>query len=82
MNQAYDVRSRYAHGAEPKPVDLAALRSLTRRIMVTWTALAAEYSDARTLLAVLDDALLSARVLEYSVRQPLARFWEQVMPER
>jgi hypothetical protein len=80
VNAAYGVRSAYAHGGQPKTVDLAALRSLTRRVMVTWAVLAAEY-PARTLPGILDDALLSRSVLEDCIQQPLRRFLDQAVPD-
>jgi hypothetical protein len=79
VNAAYGVRSAYAHGGQPKTADLGKLRSLTRHVMVSWTVLATEH-PAKALPKVLDEALLSRRVREDMVQQPLRRFLEQAMP--
>jgi hypothetical protein len=76
VNGAYNVRSAYAHGSKPGTVDLSALRFLTRQIMVCWLVLAAEH-PASKLPGILDDALLSGRVLEERIQQPLRRFRDQ-----
>jgi hypothetical protein len=75
MRDAYAARSAYAHGGSPKSVDLAALRTVTRKVMVAWIVLSAD-SPGRPVSAVLDDALLSASTLNGSVTLPLRRFWE------
>ena len=77
--QAYSVRSNYAHGNSPKKVDLAALRTLTRKIITAWIVLSAD-SSGSPLSKTLDDALLSGRILEESVRRPLEEFKSQVSP--
>jgi hypothetical protein len=61
--------------AAPKSVDLAVLRTVTRKIIVAWTVLSAD-APGRAVSTVLDDALLSARTLDEAVRLPLRRFWE------
>jgi hypothetical protein len=80
VNAAYGVRSAYAHGSQPETIDLAALRSLARRVMVTWAVLAAEYPGV-ALPGILDDALLSQQLLDGSVQQPIRWFLNQAAPE-
>jgi hypothetical protein len=75
VRHAYAARSAYAHGGSPKSVDLAVLRTVTRKIIVAWTVLSAD-APGRAVSTVLDDALLSARTLDEAVRLPLRRFWE------
>jgi hypothetical protein len=42
MRTADAARPAYAHGGSPKSVDLAALRTITREIIVAWIVLSAE----------------------------------------
>jgi hypothetical protein len=42
MRTADAARSAYAHGGSPMSVDLAALRTITREIIVAWIVLSAE----------------------------------------
>ena len=75
--KAYAVRSSYAHGNSPKKVDLAALRTLTRKVITAWIVLSDD-SPGQPLSETLDDALLSAQAFEESVRRPLKEFREQL----
>lgn len=61
--------------AAPKSVDLAVLRTVTRKTIVAWTVLSAD-APGKAVSAILDDALLSARTLGEAVRLPLKRFWK------
>lgn len=72
IRNAYRQRSAYAHGSEAKPVNLAKVRRIVRRSLLARVVLGD--SKQRPLHALADEALLSARVLEAEVREPLRSF--------
>ena len=79
IKKAYNARSAYTHLGNPNSVEPGALRTITRKIIVSWIILAAEI-PRNELAETLDNALLSTEVLENRIRRPLSEFWEQATP--
>lgn len=79
VREAYDARSKYAHGDTPKKeVDLPRLRGIVRRCLVARIVLGDPTGNA-PLHAVADQALLSQDILERCIRQPVTDFRERVL---
>jgi hypothetical protein len=76
VKSAYAVRSAYAYGGGDKAIDLAALRTLARKIVISWIVLAAEVQRG-DLSDLLDDALLSSARLS-EVQRLVRHFRERL----
>jgi Apea-like HEPN len=78
VRDAYDARSKYAHGSTPKrELDLPRLRKVVRRCLLTRIVIGDPIGDEE-LHEIADRALLSHEVLERRIRQPFREFATRV----
>jgi hypothetical protein len=73
VRDAYKARSAYAHGSEPNKIDLAALRRIVRRCILTRLVLG-DPSPAGPLHLLADRALRSHDELQSQIRRPFDEF--------
>ena len=78
VHDAYNTRSKYAHGSAPKKeLDLPKLRRVVRRCLLTRLIIGDPTADG-PLHTVADRALLSHEMLDRCVRQPVSEFTQRV----
>lgn len=73
VRNAYSARSAYAHGSDPRMIDLAALRRIVRHCILTRLILG-DPTPAGRLHDVADRALLSHDELQSKIRRPFDEF--------
>lgn len=73
VRDAYNARSAYAHGSEPSKIDLAELRGVVRRCILTRLILG-DPTPAGPLHVLADRALLSHDELQSQIRRPFDEF--------
>jgi hypothetical protein len=79
VRQAYDVRSKYAHGGMPeKELDLPRLRRVVRRCLLARVVLG-DPTQNGPLHEVADQGLLARDTLERCIRQPVSEFRQRVV---
>jgi len=76
VRDAYKARSAYAHGSEPNKIDLAALRRIARRCILTRLILG-DSTPAGHLHILADRALLSHDELQGKIRRPFYEFTQR-----
>jgi len=76
VRDAYKARSAYAHGSEPNKIDLAALRRIVRRCILTHLILG-DPTPAGHLHMLVDRALLSHDELQSKIRRPFDEFTQR-----
>lgn len=78
VRTAYATRSAYAHGSEPKNIELPDLRRVVRDCMLARLILGDPTRAGRKLADLADAALLDHQSLENEIRGPIAEFWQDV----
>jgi hypothetical protein len=73
VRAAYNARSAYAHGSEPSKINLADLRGVVRRCILTRLILG-DPTPAGPLHVLADRALLSHDELQSQIRRPFDEF--------
>ncbi len=76
VRDAYNARSAYAHGSEPDKIDLAELRGVVRRCILTRLILG-DPTPAGPLHVLADRALLSHDELQSQIRRPFDEFTQR-----
>jgi Apea-like HEPN len=77
VRDAYRARSIYAHGSEPRNVDLPKLRRVVRRCILTRLILG-DPASGDPLHKLADRALLSHAELDSRIRRPFSEFTQRV----
>jgi hypothetical protein len=78
VRAAYGARSTYAHGGEPKRIELPELRRVVRDVLLARLVLGDGASGGQELWQIADTALLDHSVLREGIRAPIAAFWARV----
>jgi Apea-like HEPN len=78
VRSAYAARSAYAHGSEPRGIDLPALRRVVRDCLLARLVLGDPTSVGGSFSELADSALLDHSRLAGEVRGPISEFWESV----
>lgn len=74
VRDAYQARSKYAHGSDPADVDLPALRRVVRACVLAELVI----DRSESLGNIADAALLHHACLAENVRTPMSDFWREV----
>ncbi len=78
VRAAYGARSDYAHGSDPRDIDLPGLRRVVRDCILARLILGDPTRDDSTLGQLTDNALLDHALLAGQVRGPIDAFWAAV----
>jgi hypothetical protein len=78
VRAAYVARSAYAHGSEPKKIDLPSLRQVVRSCILARLILGDPTHSGIALSDLADSALVDHSSLENAVRQPIRDFWSDL----
>lgn len=76
VRSAYAARSAYAHGSEPKNIELPELRRVVRDCVLARLILGDPTGTGRGLADLADTALLDHHLLEDEIRSPISEFWQ------
>jgi hypothetical protein len=80
---AYRARSSYAHGGEPKDIDLPALRRVVRDCILARLIVGDPTPTGVVLSEVADASLIDHALLADQIRRPVSEFWRNVdLPSR
>lgn len=77
VRAAYGARSAYAHGSEPKKIDLPQLRRVVRDCVLAFLILEGQ-QGGKDLGELADAALLDHSRLRNEIRRPIEDFWQTV----
>jgi hypothetical protein len=73
----YRVRSAHVHGGPDTSIELPQIRELARKVMTAWLILSPKLNRGK-LPELLDNALLSRKLLAQNVTEPVEEFWADV----
>ena len=77
VRAAYNARSAYAHGSEPKKIELPQLRRVVRDCVLAFLILEGQ-EGGKDLGQLADSALLDHSRLLNEIRRPIEEFWRTI----